>query len=402
MNPLLLHKEVQEFIFEKSNNPIDLSKLILSGSPFKGITSQELAQQISGRLKTKQKLSTWFAKTNIYYPATLNLEQSSSEATAIYKSNLVSGTTLIDITGGFGVDDYYFSKKMQHVIHCELNTSLNKIASHNFDILGVENIQPLCGDGLEVLKNHENIDWIYIDPSRRSDHKGKVFFLEDCIPNVPKHLDFLYTKSNNILIKTSPLLDIHLGVKTLKNVKEIHVVAVENEVKELLWVLDKSFTNKDISIKTTNILKTNAQDFSFLLKEEVQQPIKLGFPKKFIYEPNASILKSGGFLSIGNAYGIEKLHLHSHLYTSDQQISFPGRSFEIISVLPYHKKALSKAGITKANITTRNFPENVSTLRKKLKIKDGGEIYLFFTTNQENNKIILVCKKSSKKIDTTV
>ncbi|GAA4279083.1 class I SAM-dependent methyltransferase [Aquimarina mytili] len=392
MNKKILHKEVQEFIFEKSNTSIDLNKLILRGSPFVDISIQEIAQQINGRLKAKQKLPTWFSKKGIYYPPTLNLEQTSSEATAIYKSSLVSGDTLIDLTGGFGIDDYFFSKKMQHVIHCELNIDLSAIAKYNFDLLDVKNIKSLTGDGVTILKNFEKLDWIYIDPSRRHDSKGKVFFLEDCIPNVIDNLDILFAKSKNILIKTSPLLDIHLGVNALKYVKEIHVVAVENEVKELLWILEKSFDG-DCIIKTINITKNRTHEFSFSLKEEVKQSIYYSEPKAFLYEPNAAILKSGGFLSVGNAFEVKKLHLHSHLYTSDQKIDFPGRRFEVITTFLYHKKTISKAGITKANITTRNFPESVAVLRKKHKIKDGGDNYLFFTTNCNNKRIVILCKK---------
>ncbi|MEW7291662.1 THUMP-like domain-containing protein [Aquimarina sp. 2304DJ70-9] len=397
MKTKILHKEVQEFIFEKSNTSIDLSKLILSGSPFENVSPQELAQQISGRLKAKQKLPTWFSEKGIYYPPTLNLEQTSSEATARYKSNLVSGDTLIDLTGGFGIDDYFFSKKMQHVIHCELNEELSTIAAHNFSTLEAKNIRSEIGDGIKILENTKPVDWIYIDPSRRHDSKGKVFFLEDCLPNVPNHLEFLFTKSENILIKTSPLLDFQVGINSLQQVKEIHVIAIENEVKELLWVLDKNFTG-DSTIKTVNIQKNQNQEFSFVLKKEAQQPVYLAAPKGYLYEPNAAILKSGGFLSVGNTFEIEKLHLHSHLYTSDQKIEFPGRSFKIISVFPYHKKTIAKAGITKANITTRNFPENVAALRKKHKIKDGGDIYLFFTTDYNDKKIVIWCEKFGVKV----
>ncbi len=392
MNSLLLHKEVQAFIFEKSTTSIDLSKLILKGSPFKNISIHELAQQIDGRLKAKQKLPSWYATEKIYYPPILNLEQTSSEATAAYKSELVSGDTLIDLTGGFGIDDYFFSKEMKQVIHCELNKELSNLAKHNFDILGARNIQCVVGDGLETLKNYDSLDWIYIDPSRRHDRKGKVFFLEDCQPNVPANLHTLFTKSKNILIKTSPLLDLQIGINTLNHVKEIHVVAVENEVKELLWVVEKGF-EENITVKTINLLKSTRQEFDFILKDEALQPLYLGAPKSFLYEPNSAILKSGGFLSIGNRFVLEKLHIHSHLYTSEKKIEFPGRSFEIVSVYPYSKKIISNTGISKANITIRNFPESVSTLRKKLKIEDGGENYLFFTTDLDNKKIMIQCKK---------
>ncbi len=392
MNALLLNKEVQEFIVKKSNSPIDISKLILGSSPFEGISTQELAQQIVGRQKAKQKLPHWFSKSGMYYPPKLNLEQTSSQATALYKCKLVSGGILIDLTGGFGIDAYFFSKKMQQVIHCELNTELSTIAQHNFEILQADSITSIIGDGLEALKNLETVDWIYIDPSRRHSSKGKVFFLEDCLPDVLGNLEFFFLKTKNILVKTSPLLDLSVGINSLHDVKEIHVIAVENEVKELLWVLEKGFEG-DCTIKTVNIIKTQAQEFSFTLQQEAQQPLHVGEPKSFLYEPNAAILKSGGFLSIGNTFDLKKLHLHSHLYSSEKKIDFPGRCFEIIVVFPYQKKMIAKAGITKANITIRNFPESVANLRKKYKIKDGGDIYLFFTTDLNEKKIVIQCKK---------
>ncbi|WP_299223389.1 class I SAM-dependent methyltransferase [uncultured Aquimarina sp.] len=392
MNPKILHTEIQEYIFKKSDENVDLTKLILSGSPFEHINVQELAQQINGRLKAKNKLPLWHQTKGVYYPPTLNLEQTSSEATAIYKSELVSGDTLIDLTGGFGIDDYYFSKKVKYVIHCELHPALSEIALHNFQVLEANNIKTHTDDGLKILENQEHIDWIYIDPSRRHDSKGKVFFLEDCLPDVPSNLDFLLSKSNYILIKTSPLLDIHSGLKSLQFVKEIHVVALNNEVKELLWILEKG-TKKDTVIHTINLVKDKKITFSFSLKEESEISPKLSLPKKYIYEPNAAIMKAGGFFSIAKAYKLEKLHHHSHLYTSDQKIEFPGRSFEVLSVLPYQKQTIKKEKITKANITTRNFPENVSAIRKKFKIKDGGPTYLFFTTNCNDEKIVLVCNK---------
>ena len=273
-----------------------------------------------------------------------------------------------------------------------MNPNLSKIASHNFQALGVTNIKTQVGNGLKILEKQNKVDWIYIDPSRRHNSKGKVFFLKDCLPDVPSNLDLLFYKSDHILIKTSPLLDIYSGIKSLQCVKEIHVVALRNEVKELLWILEKGFEN-NTTIRTINILKDKDVTFSFSLADEVNNNPNFSFPKKYLYEPNAAIMKSGGFNSIANTFTLEKLHPHSHLYTADQKIEFPGRTFEIISVLPYQKKIIKKEKITKANITTRNFPETVSEIRKKFKIKDGGDIYLFFTVNCVNEKVVLACRK---------
>ncbi|MHA7057027.1 THUMP-like domain-containing protein [Aquimarina sp. M1] len=392
MNTQILHTEVQDYIFKKSETNIDLTKLILSGIPFDNVSPQELAQQINGRLKAKKKLPIWSQTKGIYYPPTLNLEQTSSAATAIYKSSLVSGDLLIDLTGGFGIDAYYFSKKITQVIHCELNAELNEIASHNFKVLGSTSVKTILGDGLKTLENLSKAEWIYIDPSRRNDNKGKVFFMEDCLPNVPKNLDFLFSKSNKILIKTSPLLDIRAGLNSLEFVKEIHVVAVQNEVKELLWVLEKNIKDA-VMIKSINIIDSHSQKFSFLLENENNISAELSLPKKYLYEPNAAIMKAGGFKSVTRILSAQKLHQHSHLYTSNELIIFPGRSFQIISILPYRKQVLKKEKFIKANITTRNFPESVSEIRKKFKIKDGGDIFLFFTINCLNERVVLVCKK---------
>lgn len=390
MNTKLLHPEVQQYIDEHLHT--DLSKLIFKGSPFKEVSIQEIATQIAAKKKAKSKLPSWFATQDIYYPPKLNLEQTSSEITANYKAKLVSGKSLIDLTGGFGVDSWAFSKNTTQVTHCEINEGLSKIASHNFNQLACDNCNFVLGDGLEYLKNTTTtFDWIYIDPSRRVAHKGKVFLMADCLPNVPDHLDFLFTKAKNILIKSSPILDLTSSINELKFVKEIHIIAVENEVKELLFLLAKDHTGS-IQIKTVNHSKEQLDLFEFSLDETADSQYAL--PKAYLYEPNAAILKSGGFHQISQQLKLEKLQQHSHLYTADQLIAFPGRTFVVEEVLPYDKKALKKAiPNSKANITTRNFPETVAQIRKKTKLKDGGDHYLFFTTNLNKQLQVIICKK---------
>ena len=391
MNKRILHKDVQDFIQE--NLKSDTTKLILKGSPFSDVSIQELATQIVSKQKCEKKLPTWFQTENIYYPPKLNIEQTSSEITANYKSNLVSGNSIIDITGGLGVDCFSFSKQFQHVTHCEINEELSKIALHNFQKLSADNIRTVKGSGLEYLKHtSDTFDCIYIDPSRRNDIKGKVFLLEDCEPNVPEHIDFLFQKSKTILIKTSPILDLSSVLNELNFVKEIHIVAVQNEVKELLFLLEKSYVG-DISLKTINFLKGHQQEFEFTFPSNKQS--QYGLPQKFLYEPNSAILKSGGFHEITHQLNVQKLHQHSHLYTSQELIKFPGRVFEILDVLPFDKKHIKKrVQNRKANITTRNFPKTVQQIRKELKIKDGGNDYIFFTTNLDNQLISIFCKKA--------
>jgi len=387
LNLAILHPDVQQFISDNLN--ADISKILFKGSPFADVTIQELATQIVAKKKSEKKLPTWFQTENICYPAKVHIEQTSSEVTANYKASLLSGDSIVDITGGFGVDCHSFSKKLNHVTHCELNINLSTIVNSNYQQLKINNIRTFSGDGLEFLKKStENFDWIYIDPSRRDDRNEKVFLLNDCLPNVPENLEFLFRKSNNILIKNSPILDISKTIDELNFVKKIHIVAVANEVKELLFLLEKNHTGT-IEVKTINFQKNNTQVFDFNIHRNVSS--NYSDPKKYIYEPNAAILKSGGFHEISSQLNLEKLHQHSHLYTSNELVKFPGRTFLIEQTCSYNKKEIKKyLPDNKANITIRNFPETVAQIRKKTKIKEGGSQYLFFTTVQNNKHIVLI------------
>ena len=371
----------------------NISKLALQKNPFPEVPWVEILTQISAKSKAKEKLPTWYAHQNIIYPSKISIEQTSSEKTALYKSSLVSGESLIDLTGGFGIDDYYFSKKINQVYHCELNRELSEIVQHNFEVLNIKNITCLQGDSFDTLKKlNQQFDWIYIDPSRRSDRKGKVFMLKDCLPNVPELLENYFLFSNKILIKTAPILDITSGLNELQNVKTIHVIAVNNEVKELLWEIEKNYEDA-INIKTVNFNKEKEELFEFILNEEIENKSHT-LPKKYIYEPNSAILKSGAFELVANHFKLEKLHQHSHLYTSDEIIDFPGRVFIIERKFEYNKNEMKEfIQNTKANITTRNFPETVEKIRAKWKISDGGNVYVFFTTDANNHKIVLICAK---------
>ncbi|KJD36356.1 SAM-dependent methyltransferase [Tamlana sedimentorum] len=392
MNLSILNTEIQSYIDDNLNS--NVNTLLLKGSNFTSVRTKEIIEQIEAKLRCKNKLPTWFETKNIYYPNKLNIEQTSSEITAKYKSSLISGKSIIDLTGGFGVDCFYFSKVFKMVIHCELNEKLSGIVNHNYKQLSVENVATINTNGIEYLKSSkQKFDWIYLDPSRRHDIKGKVFFLNDCLPNVPEQLELLFNHSKNILIKTSPLLDISVGLKELKHVKTIHIIAINNEVKELLWELEYDFEHAATSIKTVNLKKENQETFQFILDSETKNEAYYSLPQTYLYEPNTAILKSGGFNEVSFQLKIAKMHQHSHLYTSEQIIKFPGRTFKIENVVPYNKKTIKSLGIKKANITTRNFPETVNQIRKKFNIKDGGEIYLFFTTDIQNNKLMLITNK---------
>ena len=390
MNLAILKPKVQQFISDHINT--EITKLLFKGSPFDDVTVQELASQIVSKKKCQKKLPTWFQTENIYYPAKVHIEQTSSEITAKYKSSLINGTSVIDITGGFGVDAFYLSKKIASVTHCEVNTDLSTIVNNNYQQLKTENIHLISGDGIQYLKkSNKKYDWMYIDPSRRNNSNNKVFLLKDCLPNIPDNLDFLFSKTKNILIKNSPILDISKTIEELKFVKEIHIVAIANEVKELLFILEKNYID-NIIIKTINFNKKRNQLFDFqYLNNNISNYSE---PKKFIYEPNSAILKSGGFHEISNQFNLEKLHPHSHLYTSNTLIEFPGRTFLVEKNCQYNKKEIKKyLKENKANITTRNFPETVLQIRKKTKIKDGGSQYLFFTTLKNENLKVLVCSQ---------
>lgn len=386
----LLQPEIQEYIRRHTHD--DVKKLALQKSPFHNVNWADILNQIAARQKAKDKLPTWFAAKNIIYPSKISVEQTSSETAARYKAAMVSGGSLIDLTGGFGIDDFYFSKQLDEVAHCELNLELSAIAKHNFNVLGANNIQCLPGDSFDTLTIlNRHWDYIYIDPSRRSDVKGKVFMLADCLPNVPELLDFYYRFTKNILIKTAPLLDISAGINELKSVKAIHIVAVNNEVKELLWVLEKDYKEAPALI-AVDLTKSGEQIFEARYGNDETAPLSL--PKKYLYEPNSAVMKSGAFGTVASHYKLSKLHTHSQLYTSDDLIDFAGRRFDIQQVLPYGKAEMKQyVEGKKMNVTVRNFPLKTEELQKKWKIKDGGDVYTFFSTNRDGEKIVLICGK---------
>ncbi|MEP2058574.1 MAG: class I SAM-dependent methyltransferase [Maribacter litoralis] len=387
MNKEILQPEVQKFIDD--NLKTDVHRILLSKPKFNNVSQKELVEQIESKLKAKTKLPTWFEATTIYYPNKLNLSQTSSEITANYKASLMSGKAIVDVTGGFGVDSFAFAQKFEHVTHVERNNDLSLIAQHNFEQLGADNISCIADDGLEFLRNTPNsFDWLYIDPSRRDKNNKKVYYLSDCEPNISTETSFLFTKANNLLIKTGPLLDLKIGLTELSNVKEIHIVAVNNDVKEILWLMTKNY-EQEPSIKTINFKNSLKQEFNFKLSDEVNAMPTFSIPQTYLYEPNAAILKSGSFQFVGEYFKLKKLHANSHLYTSKELITFPGRVFKIENIYEYSKKSFKKSGIDKANITTRNFPDSVAEIRKKLGLKEGGKNYLFCTKDL-HEKLILI------------
>lgn len=389
MDHSILTQVVQDFI--NQNISANITQLALQKNPFPETNWTLILQQIAAKQKAITKLPSWFKTPNIYYPSKVSVEQTSSEKTARYKSDLIAGNSLLDLSGGFGVDDFYFAQRFLNVTHCEIDIDLSKIVKHNFEQLGVSNIECISGDSEVTLTNlNKSFDWLYIDPSRRNEAKGKVFMLKDCLPNVPEKLDFYYRFTSNLMIKTAPILDITAGLSELQNVKAIHIVALENEVKELLWIIEKDWIGNP-KITTINLTKEKTETFSFEWNSVAVA--EYSEPKTYLYEPNAAIMKSGGFDWISEQFKLKKLHPHSHLYTSDTLIEFPGRVFAIDQIVPYNKTEMKLLGNQKANITIRNFPDTVENIRKKWKINDGGNCYSFFTTDMNNHKIVLLCSK---------
>jgi 16S rRNA G966 N2-methylase RsmD len=395
----------------------DATKLLLKLP----IAQRWLAEQIMARQKAKNKLPTWYNNPAVIFPVSLSVEQSSSETTAQHKASLMTGKLLIDATGGMGIDAFYFAKRFEKVIYIEQKPELVELARYNFKQLGATNIDCICGDSflfLEALT--QKADWIYLDPARRSITQKRVYQLADCEPDVTKNLDFLFQKTDTILVKTSPILDIKQAIENLSenmgaiavrrsdlsdglHAISVHVVAVENECKEVLFELAQnlrevlSLSKVSLNLQTTNyrsnLLQT--QSFDFDLEIEQKTIVEFSNPLNFLYEPNVAVLKAGAFKSVGSRFGLSKIAPHSHLYTSDKLVNdFPGRTFEIVNTTKVDSQCLEPYLTNrKANLTVRNFPIGADELRKKLKLKDGGDVYLFATTLQNSDKRIIICRK---------
>lgn len=354
--------------------------------------------QIESRQKARHKLPTWYAEPRLVFPPAVSVEQSSSELTGHYKASLVNSLNLIDVTGGMGIDSYFFSQHCKSVTYIEQNEKLVQAAKHNFEVLKADTIRCVQGNSIEFLwQLEEKTDWIYVDPARRAADNRRVVGLKDCEPDVIEHLPLLLQKAKHILIKASPLLDIKQTLNDLPAITTIHVVAVENECKELLFEIhpEENYSTMRL-IKTINFKNDSSQQvFDFQWEEEVYSAVTLSDPLRYVYEPNVAILKAGAFKSLANIFHIAKLAPHSHLYTSEHLVrDFPGRLFEVQAVLKADSKTLMPyLPNGKANLTVRNFPATTDELRKKLKLKEGGDVYLLATTFSNGDKRLLVCKK---------
>lgn len=391
MNEALLTDEVRSFLL--SHLSVKPAEMALRKSPFPDIMPAELAVQLDGLQRSLKKLPLWHQAHRIVFPPLLALEQSSSAETAAYKSSLIpAGARVADLTGGLGVDTYYFSRVADEVVHCEINPELSQIAEHNFRVLGAHNIICLNTDGVSWLAaTDRHVDLVYADPSRRVKQQ-KVFTLADCQPDISASQELLLEKGAAVMIKAAPLLDITAALRQLRHVSSVHVLSIKNECKELLFILEPDYAG-DTSIHCILLPERQKRPFIFTYAEETNAQAAIAAPAGYLYEADAALLKAGCFKLPAVRFGLRKLHQHTHLYTSEVfKADFPGRIFRITKTEGYASFKKRKERI-KANVATRNFPLKAEELRKLHKIIDGGEVYLFFCTNHLGSLLVIFSEK---------
>ncbi len=385
----LLSPEVQKFI--KDHRFDDPFLLSLNTKKEAGFPLNEAIQQIQSYQKAKSKIPTWAWTESILWPPPISIEQASSESTARFKSTLIQGTSLVDLTGGSGVDTIFFTDRFEEVHYVEPNEQLCEIARHNFKVLGKVHIKVHQQSAEDFLnENNTHYDAVYIDPSRRLEGK-KVFKIDDCSPNLYEIIPRCKTFSRQILIKLSPLVDISLLIRQFQPT-DIWVVAVKNEVKEVLCLIQNEQNSTRIQAIDLDDESNTLSEFKFLYHKEAESQSVFSSPLKYLYEPNATILKAGAFKLIGNHFQLMKLHPHTHLYTSDILIdNFPGRIFYIKSTVNANKKEIQKLFPNKkVNVITRNYPLSVPQLKSKFGLKDGGEKFLIATTLMKEKRKIFI------------
>ena len=399
----------------------DVRNLMLQAQRYPNVDMRKAVVQISAWQIAQKKLPLWAETEGILFPEHLSMEQCSSQQTAEYKGEIfakwikqscVENAFLItDLTGGFGVDATCLARsvgkeKNVHLTFVERNAELCEIAKHNLPLLGVNHADVLCADSeelLTLLSMHQNL--IFIDPARRDEHGGKTVAISDCTPDVIQFNDLLLDKADVVMLKLSPMLDIAEAERQLKGIREIHIVSVNGECKETLFVLQKEgktsdeFVEKEPKIICINLLP-NQQSQTFVFSHSIERNATCHYTtelKHYLYEPNASVMKAMAFKSVAQQFHVEKLHPSSQLYTSDTLLpDFPGRIFEIIDSSHFNKKELKNLlkNIQKANLTVRNFPLSVAELRKRLKLPEGGTDYLFCTTLADDSHVLILCKKT--------
>ncbi len=385
-NPTI-QKFIQDHLYD------DPASLMLQASRYPELPMAVVVEQIQSRRKAKTKLPEWFAAEGLIYPPRVSMEQCSSEATALYKAGLVKGASLVDLTGGFGVDTYYLGKGFERVHYFERQEILAERAWQNFQCLHADHIQVHHSDSIAFLKaSDDHYSAIYVDPARRGDANQKVFRFEDCEPDLVNTIDLLRAKADQVLVKASPMLEIKQGLEVLGGAAQVHVNAVQKEEKEVLFLINQN-AGVNPEIHCVN-LKSDSAPFVFDYAVESETEVTYAEVKEYLYEPNASIMKAGGFNSLVVAYSLQKLHPNTHLYTADSVFNdFPGRVFKVLNRLSMNKKEIKRHfPEKKANITTRNFPMTVAQIRKKTDLKEGGEQFMIGVTDLTGPHLLL-CEK---------
>lgn len=393
-----MNNKTRDFI--ERNLTADVRQLALKGCRDKEVDFDIALRQIAGRQIAHKKLPSWAAHNDIVYPPHLNLEQCSSEQTARYKTDIcrrlffsiVPPTSFVDLTGGFGVDFAFMSEVFDETTYVERDSELFTISSENLKLLAPK-ARCVNSDGVEVLHELNHVSMIFMDPARRDSHGARTYGISDCTPDVLAIKEELLQKADIVMLKLSPMLDWRKAISDLgeQYIKEVHIVSVQNECKELLVLMQRQHIT-DLVVYCVN------DDSTFSYHPSASNTIHISQPPSliYLYEPNASLMKAGCFAEIEQAFGINQLAPNSHLFTSDKIINdFPGRKFRITTISSMNKQELKTTlkDIHQANITVRNFPLTVPELRKKLKCSDGGEIYIFATTLTNKQRILIICSK---------
>ena len=441
-----MNQATQDFIRQHQDD--DVRQLAFLASKYPEVDMPFALDQIRGRKMARVKLPRWASLEGIIYPPHISMEQCSSESTALYKAELAarllglpassSGTEMkaeneiefVDLTGGFGVDFSYIAARLGvKSMYVERQAHLCEAAKENFGRLGLKNAIVKNGDGIEVLhsflpkkddaastddslgitydqplsllKTKLGLKLIFIDPARRDDAGNKVVSLKDCTPDVTVLQEEMLSKADYVIIKLSPMLDWHRAISELSHVREVHIISVNNECKELLLVLSARNMGGNLRIYCVNDAQSFVCDEMDMESSSVKIAPSTLEEMQYLYEPNASLMKAGCFGVLSDRYDARMLSKNSHLFVSQAPIeAFPGRSFRIIAISSFNKKELKRhlSGITKANIATRNFPLSVAELRKRLKLKDGGETYIFATTLSDESHVLVITEKACQKI----
>ena len=389
--------ELRDFIHEHIND--DTAELLLAARKYPDIDVPFVVEQIEARRRLKGKLPEWYENKDIIMGGRVPAEQCSSEQTARYKQSIVKGESLCDMTGGMGVDFWYMSEGMERAIYTERNEELCSIAKHNFQVL--QTLRPeyviRCGDGRELPI--PSVDIIYLDPARRAGDGSRVYAMEDCEPNIVEWQDELLKHAKMVLVKLSPMVDLTDVLRKLKGVKELHIVGVKNECKEVLvkaHALDDSVCAGCVEVHCVDFLTSGKIEYVFSLLGGMEISLTDGGVKRHLYEPDVTLMKAGAFGSLCARYPVWQLDVDTHLMTSDEWIpEFPGRVFEVEEMIPFSSKVLKrlKKEIPQANIAVRNFVMTADKLRKMTGIKDGGEVYLFGAKVKDVGQMLLKCRK---------